>query len=44
VVTALEVRDGELVTGPAGRCAVHPQLRVRRYEVRIEGDELVVSL
>jgi nitrite reductase (NADH) small subunit len=61
VVTALEVRDGELVTGPphalvrcpwhkwdfeiaTGRCAVHPRLRVRRYRVRTEGDELVVSL
>jgi nitrite reductase (NADH) small subunit len=61
VVTALEVRDGELVTGPehalvrcpwhkwdfeiaTGRCAVHPRLRVRRYQVRTEGDELVVSL
>jgi hypothetical protein len=27
-----------------GRCAVHPRLRVRRYQVRTEGDELVVSL
>ena len=27
-----------------GRCAVHPRLRVRRYPVRSEGDELVVSL
>jgi hypothetical protein len=23
---------------------VHPRLRVRRYSVRIDGDELVVSL
>jgi nitrite reductase (NADH) small subunit len=61
VVTAVEVRDGELTTGPAhalvrcpwhkwdfeiatGRCAVQPRLRVRRYSVRIESDELVVSL
>jgi nitrite reductase (NADH) small subunit len=61
VVTAVEVRDGELTTGPAhalvrcpwhkwdfeiatGRCAVQPRLRVRRYSVRIDGDELVLSL
>jgi nitrite reductase (NADH) small subunit len=61
VVTGIEVRDGELTTGPAhalvrcpwhkwdfeiatGRCAVHPRLRVRRYTVRVEGDDLVVSL
>jgi nitrite reductase/ring-hydroxylating ferredoxin subunit len=28
----------------SGRCAVHPRLRVRRYTVRTDGDELVVSL
>jgi nitrite reductase/ring-hydroxylating ferredoxin subunit len=61
VVTGIEVRDGELTTGPAhalvrcpwhkwdfeiatGRCAVHPRLRVRRYTVRVEGNDLVVSL
>ena len=33
--------DFEIATG---RCAVHPRLRVRRYRVRTEGDELVVSL
>jgi nitrite reductase/ring-hydroxylating ferredoxin subunit len=61
VVTGIEVRDGELTTGPAhalvrcpwhkwdfeiatGRCAVHPRLRVRRYTVRVEDDDLVVSL
>jgi nitrite reductase (NADH) small subunit len=61
VVTAVELRDGELATGPphalvrcpwhkwdfeiaTGRCAVHPRLRVRRYAVRTEGDELVVSV
>jgi nitrite reductase/ring-hydroxylating ferredoxin subunit len=61
VVTGIDVRDGELVTGPAhalvrcpwhkwdfeiatGRCAVHPRLRVRRYTVRTDGHELVVSL
>ena len=27
-----------------GRCLVHPRLRVRRYRVTIEGDEIVVSL
>jgi nitrite reductase (NADH) small subunit len=61
VVRAIEVRDGELTTGPpnalvrcpwhkwdfeisTGRCAVHGRLRVRRYSVRTDGDELVVSL
>jgi nitrite reductase (NADH) small subunit len=61
VVRGIEVRDGELTTGPpnalvrcpwhkwdfeiaTGRCAVHPRLRVRRYTVRTDGDELVVSL
>lgn len=28
----------------SGRCLVDPKLRVRRYAVRIEGDEAVVSL
>jgi nitrite reductase/ring-hydroxylating ferredoxin subunit len=27
-----------------GRCAVHGRLRVRRYSVRTDGDELIVSL
>ena len=27
-----------------GRCAVDARLRVRRYPVRVEGEELVVSL
>jgi nitrite reductase/ring-hydroxylating ferredoxin subunit len=61
VVTGIEVRNGELTTGPAnalvrcpwhkwdfeiatGRCAVHPRLRVRRYMVRTDEHELVVSL
>jgi nitrite reductase/ring-hydroxylating ferredoxin subunit len=61
VVTALEVRAGELATGAphalvrcpwhkwdfdiaTGRCPVHPRLRVRRYTVTSDGDELVVSL
>jgi nitrite reductase (NADH) small subunit len=33
--------DFEIATG---RCAVHPRLRVRRYTVRVEDDDLVVSL
>jgi nitrite reductase/ring-hydroxylating ferredoxin subunit len=33
--------DFEIATG---RCAVDPRLRVRRYDVRVEGSELVVSL
>lgn len=33
--------DFEIATG---RCAVHGRLRVRRYTVRTDGDELVVSL
>jgi nitrite reductase/ring-hydroxylating ferredoxin subunit len=33
--------DFEIATG---RCAVDPRLRVRRYAVRSEGDEIVVSL
>jgi nitrite reductase (NADH) small subunit len=33
--------DYEIATG---RCAVHPRLRVRRYAVRSDGDDLVVSL
>jgi nitrite reductase (NADH) small subunit len=28
----------------SGRCAVHPRLRVRRYTVEVDDDELVVSL
>jgi nitrite reductase (NADH) small subunit len=28
----------------SGRCVVHPRLRIRRYRVRREGDELVVTL
>jgi nitrite reductase/ring-hydroxylating ferredoxin subunit len=28
----------------SGRCAVDARLRVRRYAVRVEGDEVVVSL
>jgi 3-phenylpropionate/trans-cinnamate dioxygenase ferredoxin subunit len=28
----------------SGRCEVDARLRVRRYEVRVDGDELVVSL
>jgi nitrite reductase (NADH) small subunit len=61
VVTGIEVRNGELTTGPrnalvrcpwhkwdfeieTGRCAVHGRLRVRRYSVRTDGDELVISL
>jgi 3-phenylpropionate/trans-cinnamate dioxygenase ferredoxin subunit len=28
----------------SGRCVVDPRLRVRRYAVRIDGDEVVVSL
>jgi len=27
-----------------GRCVVDPRLRVRKYAVRLEGDEIVVSL
>jgi 3-phenylpropionate/trans-cinnamate dioxygenase ferredoxin subunit len=27
-----------------GRCLVHPRLRVRRYRVEVDGDEVVVSL
>jgi len=27
-----------------GRCLVHPRLRVRRYRVTVEDDEIVVSL
>ena len=27
-----------------GRCAVDARLRVRRYAVRVEGDEIVVAL
>jgi nitrite reductase (NADH) small subunit len=46
-------REGALVRCPwhkwdfeiaSGRCAVDARLRVRRYPVRVEGDELVVSL
>ena len=33
--------DFEITTG---RCAVHPRLRVRRYAVGFDGDDLVVSL
>ncbi len=33
--------DFEIATG---RCAVDSRLRVRRYAVRTEGDEIVVSL
>ena len=33
--------DYEIATG---RCTVDPRLRVRRYAVHTEGDELVVSL
>ena len=33
--------DFEIATG---RCAVDARLRVRRYPVRVEGEELVVSL
>jgi nitrite reductase (NADH) small subunit len=33
--------DFEIATG---RCAVHSRLRVRRYTVRTDGHELVVSL
>lgn len=40
VVTAVEVRDGELATGLAKRAG----LRVRRDAVRIEGDELIVGI
>ncbi len=32
--------DFEIATG---RCVVHPRMRVRRYEVIVEGDELVVT-
>ena len=28
----------------SGRCVVDPRLRVRRYAVRIDGDDVVVSL
>ncbi len=28
----------------SGRCEVHPRLRVRRYAVRVDGDDVVVSL
>lgn len=28
----------------SGRCLVDPRLRVRRYSVRVDGDEAVVSL
>jgi nitrite reductase/ring-hydroxylating ferredoxin subunit len=31
----------EIVTG---QCVVDPRLRVRKYAVRVEGDEIVVSL
>jgi 3-phenylpropionate/trans-cinnamate dioxygenase ferredoxin subunit len=46
-------REGALVRCPwhkwdfeiaTGRCAVDARLRVRRYPVRVRGDELVVSL
>ena len=46
-------REGALVRCPwhkwdfdiaTGRCAVDPRLRVRRYPVRVDGGELVVSL
>ena len=46
-------REGALVRCPwhkwdfeitTGRCAVDARLRVRRYPVRVEGDDLVVSL
>jgi nitrite reductase (NADH) small subunit len=46
-------REGALVRCPwhkwdfditTGRCAVDARLRVRRYAVRVDGDELVVSL
>jgi nitrite reductase/ring-hydroxylating ferredoxin subunit len=33
--------DFEIATG---RCLVHPRLRVRRYRVTIDGDEVVVTL
>ncbi|MGH2874869.1 MAG: Rieske (2Fe-2S) protein [Solirubrobacteraceae bacterium] len=33
--------DFEIATG---RCAVHPRLQVRRYAVRVEGDEVVITL
>jgi 3-phenylpropionate/trans-cinnamate dioxygenase ferredoxin subunit len=28
----------------SGKCVVDPRLRVRKYAVRVEGDEIVVSL
>jgi nitrite reductase (NADH) small subunit len=46
-------REGALVRCPwhkwdfdiaSGRCAVDARLRVRRYPVRVEGEQLVVSL
>ena len=46
-------REGALVRCPwhkwdfdiaTGRCEVDARLRVRRYAVRVEGEELVVSL
>jgi nitrite reductase/ring-hydroxylating ferredoxin subunit len=46
-------REGALVRCPwhkwdfeiaSGRCAVDARLRVRRYPVRVDGEELVVSL
>jgi nitrite reductase/ring-hydroxylating ferredoxin subunit len=33
--------DFEIATG---RCPVHPRLRLRRYAVRVDGDDVVVSL
>lgn len=33
--------DFEIATG---RCVVHPRLRIRRYRVEREGDELVITL
>jgi nitrite reductase/ring-hydroxylating ferredoxin subunit len=33
--------DFEIATG---RCLVHPRLRLRRYRVEREGDDLVISL
>jgi len=33
--------DFEIATG---RCLVHPRLRVRRYRVTVDGDDIVVSL
>ena len=46
-------REGALVRCPwhkwdfdiaSGRCAVDARMRVRRYPVRVEGDDLIVSL